>query len=300
VLHEESSPQLLELIRRNWSVVINRDKGAIAPDDVCEKINLWTKLLPFTPYMDRLVKKTEHLSLARRCAIDIHDGVDVRSSKAPKRDDEYDRLFAFFDRCELFDAGNRCRDLSDNLFWEFVILNRESETNRTDKEKESVPLSAHKEELESVFFSMKESNAEIATVESILQEEEDDDDDEEPVDDEANEEDPIKTEEERRAALNKLSTVKKYKINPMALKDIDAEGRALLGDGLRDARLKQRADHQKFVAQIHEAVDHFKSEAAIRRENLRAILSNNDGNDADDTVSVCAWEEEYSDIIPED
>jgi hypothetical protein len=85
VLYEELSPQLLKLIRRNWSVVINRDKGAIAPDDVCEKINLWTKLLPFTPYLDSLVKKTEHLSLARRCAIDIHDGVDVRSSKAPKQ-----------------------------------------------------------------------------------------------------------------------------------------------------------------------------------------------------------------------
>jgi hypothetical protein len=113
-------------------------------------------------------------------------------------------------------------------------------------------------------------------------------------------EDPMETEEEQRAALNKLSTVKKYKINPMALKDIDAEGRALLGDGLRDACLKQRADRQKFVAQIHEAVDHFKSAAAIRRENLGIISSNDNGNDADDTASVCAWEVEYSDIIPDD
>jgi hypothetical protein len=46
VLYEESSPQLLELIRRNWSVVLNHNKGAMAPDDVCEKINLWTKLEP--------------------------------------------------------------------------------------------------------------------------------------------------------------------------------------------------------------------------------------------------------------
>jgi hypothetical protein len=34
VLYEESSPQLLELIHHNWLVVLNCDKGAIAPDDV--------------------------------------------------------------------------------------------------------------------------------------------------------------------------------------------------------------------------------------------------------------------------
>jgi hypothetical protein len=48
VLYEDLSPQLLELIQRIWSVVLNHNKGAITPDDVCEKINLWTKLLPFS------------------------------------------------------------------------------------------------------------------------------------------------------------------------------------------------------------------------------------------------------------
>jgi hypothetical protein len=52
VLYEESSTQLLELIRRNWSVVLNRNKGAIAPDNLCEKINLWTKLLPLKLHLD--------------------------------------------------------------------------------------------------------------------------------------------------------------------------------------------------------------------------------------------------------
>jgi hypothetical protein len=65
-------------------VVLNRDKGAFALDDVYKKINLWTKLLPFTPFLEQLAKKTEHLSLARRYTIDIHDGVDVRLSKVPK------------------------------------------------------------------------------------------------------------------------------------------------------------------------------------------------------------------------
>jgi hypothetical protein len=93
VLYEDSSPQLLEfLIQRNWLVVLNHNKGAIAPDDVCEKINLWTKLLPFTPYSEKLVKKTEHLSLARRCGFAIgSSGGNVgneHSSTAPKCEDE--------------------------------------------------------------------------------------------------------------------------------------------------------------------------------------------------------------------
>jgi hypothetical protein len=57
VLYEDSSPHLLELIQRNWLVVLNHNKGAIAPDDVCKKINLWTKLFPFTPYFGQLLKK---------------------------------------------------------------------------------------------------------------------------------------------------------------------------------------------------------------------------------------------------
>jgi hypothetical protein len=42
------------------------------------------KLLPFTPFLKQLVKKSEHLSLARRCTIDIHGSADVRSAKAKK------------------------------------------------------------------------------------------------------------------------------------------------------------------------------------------------------------------------
>jgi hypothetical protein len=295
VLYEDSSPQLLELIRRNWSVVLNHDKGAIAPDDVCEKINLWTKLLPFTPFLERLVKKTEHLSLARRCGMEINDGVDVRSSKAPKREEEYNRLFEFFERCGLFHGGNRRRELKDNSFWEFVILNRESETKRTDKEKETVPLSAHEEELQSIFFSLKESDAvQLSTVNANLEENNDD----EELDDETNDNDgQIETEEERRAALNKLSTVKKYGICQTALQDIDLVGREMLGTDFREVRLRQREDRIKRIAQIHEAVAHFQSEAEIRRQRLQVMLVN---VEEEDTESDYSWEVEYCDILLND
>jgi hypothetical protein len=167
VLHKESFPQLLELIRQNWSVVLNHNKGAIAPDDVCKKINLWTKLLPFTPYFEWLVKKTEHLSLAHhRCGVEIHDGVYGLSATPSKCEDEYGRLFDFFKDCELFQGSNPGQVLDNNSFWEFIIFQREAQTNRTNKEKETVPLTPHEEELETMFFSSKALDAAVQTVDS--------------------------------------------------------------------------------------------------------------------------------------
>jgi hypothetical protein len=192
-LYEESSPQLLELIHRNWSVFLNRDKGAIAPDGDCEKINLWTKLLPFTPYMQRLVKKTEHLSLARRCGFEIHDGYDVKSTTAPKQEEAYERLYNnFFERCELFHDVDCGRVLQNNSFWDFVNLNREKETSPSDREKETVPLSGYEEELENIFFTMKASDAVLSTNELNLGVDDEEDpeeaDNEEDLDEAAEEE----------------------------------------------------------------------------------------------------------------
>jgi hypothetical protein len=114
---------MLELIHQNWSVVLNHNKGAIAPNDVCGKINPWTKLLPFTPYLETLVKKTEHLSLTRRRGFEIHDGYDTKASTAPKRVDAYNRIYAFFECCELFHDEGRSQELQNNSFWELVQLN---------------------------------------------------------------------------------------------------------------------------------------------------------------------------------
>lgn len=113
---------------------------------------------------------------------------------------------------------------------------------------------------------MKEADAEMATVDSQLA-----DDDKELVEDDTN--DAIETEEDRRAALNKLSKVKKYKICPIALYNLGVVGREMLGPGLRESRLKEREDQQKFIAQIHEAVAHFKSSAKTRREDSQRRLT---------------------------
>jgi hypothetical protein len=123
-------------------------------------------------------------------------------------------------------------------------------------------------------------------------------------------EDPVENEEECRAALNKLSQVKKYEISQLALQDLDVVkkykisqlasedldvvGRQILGHNLKEKRLKQKKDRQKWIAQIHEAVAHFQSLADSRRDNLKAVSRNNHETEGG---CDCMWEVEYMDIL---
>jgi hypothetical protein len=58
---------------------------------------------------------------------EIHDAYDTKSTTAPKRADTIVHLFAFFQRCKLFEDLDRNRVLENNSFWELVVLNRDSE-----------------------------------------------------------------------------------------------------------------------------------------------------------------------------
>jgi hypothetical protein len=105
---------------------------------------------------------------------------------------------------------------------------------------------------------------------------------------------PIENEEAQRAALNKLSQVKKYEISLLALQDLDVVGREMLGDDLKEKRELQREERKKRIAQIHEAVNYFQQQANGRRANLLAATI----NQVDATrVSECLWELEYEDIL---
>jgi hypothetical protein len=149
---------------------------------------------------------------------------------------------------------------------------------------------------------MKTLNAVVASVDSTInsndQIEEDDDnedDDEQFEDKDAPSITPVETEEERIAALKKLSQVKKYFLNPLALKDLNVVGWEMLGQDMKETRLKQRDDQKKMIAQIHEAVAHFQNGANKRRQDLEGRTAN-DRND-EETSSNCYWEVEYTDIL---
>jgi hypothetical protein len=76
--------------------------------------------------------------------------------------------------------------------------------------------------------------------------------------------DGSETEEEQRAALNKLSQVKKYFLNQMKLQDLDVIGQYMLGPDLKATRLKKQEEWLKQIAQIHKAVGYFQLEAEKR------------------------------------
>jgi hypothetical protein len=141
-------------------------------------------------------------------------------------------------RRPFHDDDHQTRGIHNNCFWEFVILNRDSETTRSDKEKETVPLTPYEEELHNIFFSMKASDEVVSNLEENDEEADDShiEDDGSIGEEEGGNDitgDPIESEEERRAALNKLSKVKKYGISQMAVLDLDVVGRELLGPDLK-------------------------------------------------------------------
>jgi hypothetical protein len=123
----------------------------------------------------------------------------------------YDQLFSFFEQCQFFHGGELRQELQDHSFWEFVILNHDSDTKRSDREREMVPLSAYEEELQTIFFILKSLDAVISDLDDQDKDKADNNDMvEDEVDDIA--EELIETEEECIAALHKLSQVKKDKI----------------------------------------------------------------------------------------
>jgi hypothetical protein len=115
--------------------------------------------------------------------------------------------------------------LYNDSFWELVQLNRKLVKKWKDKKKETVPLLPYKEELQTIFFSLKDSNAVVYDLEDNEDNEDDNEDftDEDDLVEESLE-DPVENEEQRRAALNKLSKVKKYEISQLALQDLDVIG----------------------------------------------------------------------------
>jgi hypothetical protein len=142
-----------------------------------------------------------------------------------------------------------------------------------------------------IFFTLKDSDTVVSTV-NDTEDYDKESEDEETVED--NSDDPVENEEARRAALNKLSQVKKCEILLLALQDLDVVGREMFGDDLKEKRELQREERKKPIAQIHEAVDYFQQQANGCRANLLAATI----NQVDATrVNECLWELEYQDIL---
>ena len=70
-LYTKLNPIMLQGMRENRLPVLNHGRGAQSFDVLCELHNLWLKQLPMTVHLDSVIAKSRHLSLVRRCAVEL-------------------------------------------------------------------------------------------------------------------------------------------------------------------------------------------------------------------------------------
>jgi hypothetical protein len=285
---------ILEIIRRNRFIRLSKGRRMITFDELCELMNLWTKDLAATPFLDTVVKYSEHLSLLRRCGFEAFGRNMLKSSTPPTREKEYKVLKTWFHRCGIF--NNDPYEMNTNAFWEHVSFDKKKSTMEKERRKEEIPLTAHEAELERIFFDLKEQVAvpvedpEVENGEEELIERTNLDND-----GGAGVHRP-ESEEERVVALKKLTTVKKYAFNKLAMKDMREYGVGLMGDNIVEERQIVRERERRKEDQIYEAVNHFKNQAMKRQEILQAVTNETEEEDDDDDC-VDSWEQEYLNIM---
>jgi hypothetical protein len=278
-LYEKVSRPVLEIIRRNRFIRLNEGRRMITFDELCELMNLWMKELMATPFFSTVVKYSEHLSLLRRCGFQTFGSNMLKSSIAPGREKEYVILKGFFERSGLF--VDEPFEMTGNAFWKHVLFSKRTPTNDREKRKEDIPLTDHEIELESIFFDLREQEA-VPTVELDLQDHEGEVMGATTLEGECDDElfHP-ETEEERVAALKKLSSVKKYAFNKLALQDMVEYGTMLMGGTIVEERKKAKEKEKRREQHIYDAVRHFREQASKRREILRAVINDDPSGDSD-------------------
>ena len=141
-LYYELHPMLLEMRRCNRLPTLNKGKGSLAMDELCELHNLWLKMLPMTPYLSSVIQKSRHLSLIRRCALGLWGHCKrLRSNSGTNTEAELVRLITFFESSRVFKSNSRFSTMEDNTFWALANVKKDVLVGGTkDSEKNSVPV----------------------------------------------------------------------------------------------------------------------------------------------------------------
>jgi hypothetical protein len=156
---DSMSPAQLQSLRINAFVRLHADKGMIAKDDMCEKINQWLKKMRNTADADRLAVKSQFLSWMRRCNISEHgwfnSSPDVSSSTPPASTAEKRAVYKLLrdSKATTPIAGRTFED--QNHFW------RHAEKMVVPKEKSSSSLSAAARTVNALFGKSYKSHDEV-------------------------------------------------------------------------------------------------------------------------------------------
>lgn len=143
-LYYNMKPWLLECQRWNRFPTLNEGRGSLTHDELCELHNLFLKQLPLTPHLESVVNKSKHLSLIRRCALELWGKGKVhKSSTKTSMENEVDVVIEFLEKTDTF-GDEKQVIMNDNVFWSLVKVRAATGTD-TDEKKVTVEMSSHEQ-----------------------------------------------------------------------------------------------------------------------------------------------------------
>ena len=89
-------------------------KGHMAFDQVCELLMCWLKRFPSTPFLPSVINKSKHVSLIRRCALELWGkGLQYSSSRLTSNESEVKRIMEVFRASRILDPSDDVVTMDD-------------------------------------------------------------------------------------------------------------------------------------------------------------------------------------------
>jgi len=145
-LYYKMNPWLLECQRWNRFPTLNKERGSVTHDEHCELHNWFLKQLPKTPYLKSVINKSKHLSLIRRCALELWGKGKVHKSSAKtSTENELSIVIELLKKADTFGDEQQVL-MEENTFWSLVKVRAATGTD-VDEKKVTVEMSSHEQVL---------------------------------------------------------------------------------------------------------------------------------------------------------
>ena len=296
-LYYELHPWLLEVLRINRLPTLNKGRGSVSMDELCELHNLWLKQLPLTPHLKAVLEKSKHLSLIRRCAMELWGkNTRIQSSRGTSTEVAMARLVEFFVASPVFARDGGVFKMEDNTIWELVNVKKDVVFEAEVDEREVAPVSSHEKALIENLTTETHRDIDEGEFRRLLRGEfngEDDesvndvapstrvnvtgifDDENPPVMEEDDSEDEMDVDDliclgdetNRDSMLKKLGNSKHKPLSKQALDDSFRSGESMLIN-IKSVRDAERMKEKNKVGEIYESVAYFTQERNKRRRIL--------------------------------
>ncbi|EJK44817.1 hypothetical protein THAOC_36612 [Thalassiosira oceanica] len=273
---KDMESSVLESMRINRLPKLNADRSHVTHDELNELQNLWLKMLNPNSNFDTVVSQSTHLSIYRRCGIDVY-GPSAKRGTPPSEESMIDYCVSVLKNAGVNDF-KPCK-LDKNFIWRHVAIDKFSPKaaakGKNKKNKGQVKMSETETLYGELFANL------ITAPEVDAPEDEDESDNEYEVDLQGMEIDgeedglpttPLETEADQKTALQKLSNVKHYKLRSEALVDMFLKGLEGEKDVVRE-RKELLGKRKREEDKIRKAVAYFNERRRAEGEKMDARIA---------------------------